>query len=201
MDPYVTDDAKLNYSLIDTLVGKFTVRQVNTYGLVDGQVQAVRVNFTDDFSSMRMSINIFFPKSSAMGSYGGNARLGIIPFRSGGPFNLTVTNTLITWLISGKVKKVKGIEFMEVQSFKFKPTVGDLKLNMEGIFASKQLTKAAVNLLNGRWKYLLRQLLPETQRYFEPELVKNVNKIFMKIPYNVLLPFKKGQELLVDGNK
>lgn len=189
MDPYVTEDAKLNYTLSESIVGRFSVHQVNTYGLVKGEVQNVSAHFSQNGTVMRLTIDVFFPESYVKGNYRGVARLGLLPFRSGGPFNVTITDTVITWQIHGKLLKRKdGEEFMQVRSFKFKPKVGDLKLSMEGLFASKQLTSTAVKLLNGRWKYFVRQLMPETQNYFGPELVKIVNKIFMKVPFNHLLP-------------
>lgn len=188
MDPWVTEDAKLNYSMIEAFVGKLSVYEVYSYGLSTGEVQSVVANITDK-NVLKLSIDIFFPEGKIKGHYEGTTRVGILPFYSGGPFNLTTTKALLNWKIKAKVKKVNGTEYMKVRTFKFKPVkIANLKVNLEGIFPSKQLTRSTVKLINGSWGFFMRQLMPETQSYFGPALVNILNKIFMKIPYDRLLP-------------
>lgn len=188
MDPYVTEDAKLNYSVIEAFVGKLSVYEVYTYGLSSGQVQNVVANFTSK-NVMKLSVDVWFPEGAIKGNYEGFTRVGFVPFHSGGPFNITTKDVLINWLIKGKVKKVKGVEYMQVRTFKFRPTkIGHMKVNMEGIFPSRQLTKSTVKLINGSWSFFTKQLMPETQNYFGPEIVSVLNKIFLKVPYDQLLP-------------
>lgn len=187
MDPWVTEDAKLNYSMIEAFVGKLSVYEVYSYGLSTGEVQSVVANITDK-NVLKLSIDIFFPEGKIKGHYEGTTRVGILPFYSGGPFNLTTTKALLNWKIKAKVKKVNGTEYMKVRTFKFKPVkIANLKVNLEGIFPSKQLTRSTVKLINGSWGFFMRQLMPETQSYFGPALVNILNKIFMKIPYDRLL--------------
>lgn len=197
MDPYVTEDAKLNYSVIDAFVGKLSVYEVYAHGLSRGQVKSVTANITSK-NAMKLSINVWFPEGRLTGNYEGLTRVGFIPFESGGPFRVNLTDVTLNWRIKGKVRRVKGVEYMKIRSFKFQPTeIGNMRIKMDGIFPSKQLTKSTVKLINGSWGFFTRQLMPETQNYFGPELVKVLNKIFMKVPYDQLLPkgYKGGGEL------
>lgn len=188
MDPYITENAQLNYSVIDAFVGRLSVYEVYSHGLSSGQVKSVVANITSK-NVMRLTIQMWFPTGQLTGNYEGTTRVGFIPFHSGGPFNVTMRDILVTWKIKGKVKKVNGVEYMTVKTFKFKPTqIGHMRVKMDGIFPSKQLTKSAVQMINGSWGFFTRQLMPETQNYFGPELVKIVNKIFLRVPYDQLLP-------------
>lgn len=204
MDPYVIEDAKLNYSVIEAFMGRLSVNQVYSHGLSGGEVLSVVVNITSK-NVMRLAIDLWFPEGAIIGNYEGLTRVGLLPFESGGPFNVTLKDAVLSWRIKGKVKKVKGVEYMKVRSFKFKPIeIGHMKVHADGLFPSQQLTKSAVQMINSSWEFFTRQLMPETQNFFGPELVKICNKIFMRIPYDQLLPkgFKekvKEEEVVKKG--
>lgn len=203
MDPYVSEDVKLNYSVIDAFVGKFSVNEVYTFGLSSGIVKSVTTNTTAK-GLLKLTVQVLFPEGEIIGSYEGTTRVGVIPFESAGPFSLTIKNALLKWKIKAKPKKVKNVEYMQVKSFKFSPLqIGHMTVDMEGLFPSEQLTKSTVNLINGNWKLFTRQLLPATQNYFGGDVVKTLNKIFMKIPYDQLMPkgYKKEEKDKPEGDK
>lgn len=188
LDPYITEDANLNYTVAGAFAGQMSIYELTSYGMAKAVVQSVAANFTTK-NTMRLTMDVWFPEIFTKGSYEGSNRVGFLPFQSGGPFRLNITDVSIKWKIKGKARKVKGVEYMQVRSFKFKPTqIGNLKLKLEGLFPSKELTKSTVKLINNNWEFFVEQLMPETRRFFEPEMANLANKVFMRIPYDRLFP-------------
>lgn len=186
LDPMVMENVNLNYSVLANLLGNLNIQQVRSYGLSEGEVRDVRLNLTA--TSMELEADVFFPKGFIEGKYQGSGRIGLMRLKSAGPFNVTMKNTLVTWRLIGQLEKINGEDYMKIVDFTMNPKIEYMRLDMEGIFTNRRLTKAAVDMINNSWKYFLKQLLPETQLFWSPTMSALANQVFLKIPFDVLMP-------------
>ncbi|XP_058447268.1 putative beta-carotene-binding protein [Malaya genurostris] len=185
IDPYSQESSYYEYKNRQML-GSLHIKNSKTFGMSLAQVQDVRVNADDD--SLRMEVDISFPKLVTEGKFKGEGSFNTIKVVSKGFFNITTTNVTTTWKFSGRTYERNGEQYMLIDKFDMSPNVGDMKIYATGLFPDPGLNQVALDFVNQYWPALYKEMLPETRRSWEPIMLDIMNKMFNRVPYRRLLP-------------
>lgn len=205
IDPFMYDSVTFEYKNSNTVNGRFTVKDVKTYGMSRGKVLKVKSNFKND--EMNLQAEIIFPKIFSTGHYSSNMTVSTFQLNSKGQYNVTMKNLKAKWNIKGKLQKVDGEDFMKIYKFDILPEAEDMKISVSGLFADENLSKSTIISLNERsfeflfnlsdkvvneffnqnWKMFYKEMIPETRKQWEPILLDFVEKFFSQFPFRRLL--------------
>lgn len=84
--------------------------------------------------------------------------------------------------VTGEAEERNGETYMTIRKFDLKPTLGDLKTHVEGLFPDPGLTQIAVDLINNNWRAMFDVMIDEAKTMWEPFLLENANSFFSVVP-------------------
>ncbi|VVD01339.1 unnamed protein product [Leptidea sinapis] len=138
-----------------------------------------------------IGLNMFTPKVIVKGQYEGGGSYNSLKLLATGEFNNTMTDLVYTWKVDGAPEVIDGVTYIRVSSFYMRPDVGTMKTTLTNNNPdSKELTELGVRITNENWRLLYKEMLPFAQSNWNKIGTRICNKIFLKVPYDVLFPIK-----------
>ncbi|XP_067013908.2 circadian clock-controlled protein daywake [Anabrus simplex] len=142
----------------------------------------------NDPKRFKMGVNFFMPTLYTEGNYKVDARL-LIPIRTKGYYNITMSDIKATAEISGDHFEKDGVDYVKIKDFNMMPDVGDMKVYVSNLFpGNDELSQAALDFGNRYWRLIYKELLPFTNDQWAGQAIDTLNKVFTEVPFNELFP-------------
>ncbi|KAJ6649233.1 hypothetical protein Bhyg_04467 [Pseudolycoriella hygida] len=184
LDPYTINDTTIEYKRGD-IYAVLTLKTATFHGMSEAEIREVRTKI-DDYG-MSTEVDVFMPHLSAEGMYKANGRFNSLKINAKGAFNMKLKDTATTHKFKGVFETRDGERFLKIESYDVIPTIGDLKVQMTGIFQDPELNKIAVEFINQYWPLFYRDMIPETKAIWEPILLTQLNAFMLRLPINRML--------------
>ncbi|XP_037033894.1 uncharacterized protein LOC119072724 [Bradysia coprophila] len=184
IDPYTVNGTTFEYKRGD-IAATLNVKTVTFHGMSKAQIKDVRTKI--DELGMSTEIDVFMPRIYAEGLYKATGKVNSFKINAKGTFNMTFKDTAITQKMKGVFETVDGERYLRIESYDIIPTIGDLKVQMTGIFPDPELNKLAVEFINQYWPFLYRDIIPETRKMWEPMLLEQINAFMLRLPFSKML--------------
>lgn len=94
-----------------------------------------------DEKGMTTEIDVFTPKIFAEGLYKAVGKFNSFKINAKGAFNMTFTDTATTQKMKGVFETIDGEQYLRIVHYDIIPFIGDLKVQMSGIFPDPELSK------------------------------------------------------------
>lgn len=89
--------------------------------------------------------------------------------------------------LAGRTEVRNGETYMVLRKFDFVPVViGDMKVNVEGLFPDTGLTLLANELINQNWRVMFDVTMDEVRRVLEPFFLEPSNSFLTTVPFRKL---------------
>jgi hypothetical protein len=184
IDPYTVNGTTFDYKRGD-ISATLNVRTATFRGMSKAQIKDVRTKI-DDYG-MSTEIDVFIPRIYAEGLYKASGKVNSFKINAKGAFNITFKDTATTQKMKGVFETRDGERYLKIESYDIVPTIGDLKVQMTGIFPDPEMNKLAVEFINQYWPFLYRDMIPETRSMWEPILLEQINAFMLRLPFNRML--------------
>ncbi|XP_011498695.1 PREDICTED: circadian clock-controlled protein-like [Ceratosolen solmsi marchali] len=183
LDPMSMDYIESNYQAAE-ISGRFSLRDVKTYGLARTNFLAVRPYFSGN--TMNMEIDVEVPKAFIDGNYKADGSIGLYKIGGKGYFNVSIDHISATWSLEGHVDDDRWI----IDHLHIYPDVEKLKVHFTDLFnGNDELNKAALSLVNEYWQVFYKGFLPSLEKHWDQYLSDFLNRfIFSKISVSKVFP-------------
>ncbi|XP_050666302.1 circadian clock-controlled protein daywake-like [Leptidea sinapis] len=188
LDPFLQKELRVEYNN-NQIKAKMVMSDIYVIGLSTSTVRDVRLKADED--KFHLEIDMFTPKVIIKGQYEGGGSYNSLKLLATGEFNNTMTDLVYTWKVDGAPEVIDGVTYIRVSSFYMRPDVGTMKTTLTNNNPdSKELTELGVRITNENWRLLYKEMLPFAQSNWNKIGTRICNKIFLKVPYDVLFPIK-----------
>ena len=184
VEPYFVDeigtDLKAGPAEFKIFFRNMTVRH-----MTDVVINDIRTDLRSD--SMRMDIDLTFPKMTFQGIFKMGGRFGTTAFKGHGPLDVSFSNIVATWSFFGE--KEPGSEFMTVKSVTPSYTIGGMHAYGKGYIDDSPLMDDLINsLINRLWPDVYALGKPYAQKPMAFHLQRMSNWFFQAVPYDTIFP-------------
>ncbi|XP_050666307.1 circadian clock-controlled protein daywake-like [Leptidea sinapis] len=188
IDPLHQKEMRLEYKN-NQVRAKMRMNEIFISGLSTSTVRDVRLKADED--KFHIEVDIKTPNMVVTGRYDGGGSYSTLKLSANGLFNISMDDLDYTWKIDGKPEIINGFTHVRVTSFYMRPDISKMKTLLTNENPeSKDLTALAVQITNENWRLLYKELLPFAQTNWNQIGTELSNKIFLKVPYDVLFPIK-----------
>lgn len=154
LDPYTINGTTFEYKRGE-MSAMLTLKTATFYGMTNTEIRDVRT--TIDENGMTSEIDAFIPTMRAQGLYKGVGKFNNFKINAKGTFNMTFTNTAVTTKTKGVFETRDGEQYLKIVGYDLIPSIGDLKVEMTGLFPDPELSKRffdnMFDLVNGRFLF------------------------------------------------
>nr|QIJ45752.1 odorant binding protein [Glyphodes pyloalis] len=186
IDPYHQKDLRIEYKN-NQILAKLIAKDIHVEGLKSSKVHDARLRADDD--RFHLEVDLTTPRVNVRGQYIGEGRYNSLQIRANGQFTTNMTDLVYTWKLDGIPEKNENGTFIRITEFYMRPDVGGMKSYLTNDNPdSRDLTELGNRFTNQNWRLLYREFLPYAQENWSRIGIRVANKIFLKIPYDVLFP-------------
>lgn len=186
LDPYYQKNLKVEYKN-NQISAVMILKNIYVEGLSGASVHDARVRTDDD--QLHIEIDLTAPKVVVRTEYEGNGQYNALKINAHGMINNTMSDLVFTWKLDGVPVKIGSETYMNITSFYMRPDVGNMHISLTNDNPeTKDLTDFGLRFMNENWRALYREFLPFAQSNWDTIGARIANNIFMKVPYNQILP-------------
>lgn len=148
IDPYTVNGTTFEYKRGD-ISATLNIKTVTFRGLSKTQIKDVRTKI-DDYG-MSTEIDVFMPRLYAEGLYKASGKVNAFKINAKGAFNMTFKDTFTTHKMNSVFETRDGQQYLKVKSYDMIPSIGDLKVQMTGIFPDPEMSKSNTRINEVGW--------------------------------------------------
>lgn len=153
IDPYTVNGTTFDYKRGD-IVASMNIKTVTFRGLSKSDIKDVRTKIDDN--GMSTEVDVFIPRLYAEGLYKATGKVNTFKINAKGAFNITFKDVSTTQKMKGVFETIDGERYLRVESYDLIPTIGDLKVQMTGIFPDPELSERE---MDGSWGCSVNDIL------------------------------------------
>ncbi|XP_075228754.1 uncharacterized protein LOC142328702 [Lycorma delicatula] len=197
LDPMVMDVLRFSYrsSMLggDTVVRNVGIQRLSTIKVIEARA---RLNNPEKFY---LEFDAHYDRLESSGHYELVGNIAKIPINSHGLFNISLYDVNFMYVVKGNlITGDDGLQYMKLNKFQYLNTnrgIGSIKLSATNLVERNPfLNMFAIKFLNQFWKPISRELLPIIDPMVDRFTTDFFNNIFLRIPYDMLLPKSRNWE-------